>query len=112
MTYPAPHIASSPPSCHQILDRNRLARVRRAARKRGFRIRKDWSGGFNLITANTVPPRALAGLEHVSLSEIEAAVCTPLSPPKPVRIAVGRLAEKAQAPQAPHPAVVGGGGAR
>jgi hypothetical protein len=70
---------------------NYLARVRRQATKRGLKIRKDWSGGFNLITTNTVPPRALAGLEHVSLSEIEAAVCTPLPPPRPARIAMGRL---------------------
>jgi hypothetical protein len=88
-------------------ERNHLARVRRAAKKRGFKVRKDWSGAFNLITESTVPPRALAGLEHVGLTEIEAAVSTPLPPPKPVRIAVGRLTEKAQSPQASHPALSG-----
>jgi hypothetical protein len=59
-----------------------LARLRRMAKARGFRIRKDWSGVWSLVDARIEPPRALVGLFHVSLPKIEAALLTPLPPPR------------------------------
>src|SRR5262245_11335350 len=78
-------IASPPSPDNQNVDRNRLARIRRQARKRGHRVLKDWTGSYSLIDAYVEPPRALAGLEHASLSDIETAVFTPLPPPRPPR---------------------------
>jgi hypothetical protein len=66
-------------------ERNLLARIRRQARKRGLRVLKDWTGSYNLVDTHIEPPRALVGLEHASLSDIEAAVRTPLPPPRPTR---------------------------
>ena len=102
------HIASPIPPNNQNVDRNRLARIRRQARKRGFRVLRDWTGAYNLVDTHVEPPRALAGLEHTSLSDIETAVTTPLPPPRPPRkrSPVERLTEPVgvQPPQAPHPA--------
>src|SRR5262249_55809739 len=72
------HIASALPSDNQNLDRNHLARIRRLAKKRGFRVLKDWSGSWSLVDARIQPPRALVGLVHVTLTKIEIAVLTPL----------------------------------
>jgi hypothetical protein len=80
------HMASSPPSDNPNLERNRLARVRRRAKKRGFRVLKDWTGcRFHLIDTYVFPPRALVELNHVSLDIIEAALAVPLPPPRPPR---------------------------
>jgi hypothetical protein len=102
------HIASPPPPNNQNVDRNRLARIRRQARKRGFRILKDWTGAYNLVDTHVEPPRALAGLEHASLADIETAVTTPLPPPRPPRkrSTVERLTGPVgpQPSQASHPA--------
>jgi hypothetical protein len=118
------HIASPSPPNNQNVDRNRLARIRRQARKRGFRVLRDWTGGFNLVNTHVEPPRALVGLEHASLADIETAVATPLPPPRPPRKrSVERLTEPAgaQPSQASHPAaasfgslidLLNGGGAR
>ena len=98
------HIATSSPPCHLNVERNHLARIRRQAKKRGFRILK--AGTYSMVDdARISPPRALAGLEHRPLAEIESAVATPLPPPRPPRqrSAVGRLTE-AQPSQASHPA--------
>jgi hypothetical protein len=94
------HIASPPPPNNQNLDRNHLARVRRQARKRGFRVLKDWSGSWSLVDARIQPPRALVGLVHVTLAKIETAVLTPLPEVPPRR-------RKAPAPSANESAVVG-----
>jgi hypothetical protein len=65
-------------------DRDHLARIRYQARKRGFRLFKDWSGTWSLVDARIEPPRALVGLFHVPLKKIEAALRAPL-PVKPPR---------------------------
>jgi hypothetical protein len=89
------HINARLPSDNQNSDRNRLARIRRQARKRGFRVLKDWTGGYNLVDTHVEPPRALPGLEHAPLQDIETAVTTPLPRKRPT---VERLT-----PQASHP---------
>src|SRR5262245_57082767 len=102
------HIASVLPPHNQNVERKRLARIRRQARKRGCRVLKDWTGQWNLVDTHVEPPRALAGLEHVSLSDIETAVTTPTPPPRPPRKRppVERLTEPPASPasQANHPA--------
>jgi hypothetical protein len=94
----------TPPS--SPVERNRLARVRRQAKKRGLRVLKDWTGAYNLVDTHVEPPRALAGLQHASLDDIETAVTIPLPPPRPPRQRprVERLTELPRPPQAPHPA--------
>jgi hypothetical protein len=77
------HIEGACPSDKQNVDRNRLARIRRWAKRRGHRVLKDWTKQYSLVDANVEPPRALAGLEHASLEDIEVAVTTPLPPPRP-----------------------------
>lgn len=52
--------------------------LRRAAKRRGFRIVKDWTGTWSLVDIKIAPPRALFGLLDVSLAEIEVALSTPL----------------------------------
>jgi hypothetical protein len=64
---------------------NYLARLRRLARARGFRILKDWTGAFSLVDARIAPQRALDGLVHVPLAVIGVALITPLPTPKPKR---------------------------
>jgi hypothetical protein len=77
------YISSSIPSATPDNDDKRqLARLRRAAKPRGFRILKDWSGRWSLIDSRVAPPRALHGLLDVSLAEIETALSAPLPPPK------------------------------
>jgi hypothetical protein len=61
---------------------NLLMRLRRLARKRGFRILRDWQGTFSLVDTRIEPPRALSGLTHVPLAVIGEAVLAPLPPPK------------------------------
>jgi len=99
---------------------NHLARIRKQAKRRGLRVLKDFTGNYNLVSTHTEPPRALAGLEHASLSDIEVAVFTPLPPPRPPRQRVARLADP-QPSQTSHPAaasfvslvdLLNGGGAR
>jgi hypothetical protein len=73
-------------SIHSPLHKStHLARLRREARERGFRILKDWSGRWSLVDARIEPQRALFGLLHVPLHRIEAALAAPLPAPKPRR---------------------------
>jgi hypothetical protein len=72
----------TPPLLSDNGERNHLARIRRQAKKRGFRVLKDWTGTFSLVDAKIEPPRALIGLVHVPLPKIETAVTTALPPPK------------------------------
>jgi hypothetical protein len=51
------------------LARTRLARIRRLARGRGFRILRDWQGTFSLVDTKIEPPRALTELFHVPPTE-------------------------------------------
>jgi hypothetical protein len=64
---------------------NHLARLRREARQRGFRVLKDWTGTYSLVDARIEPQRALCGLLHTSLHRIELALAAPLPAPKPRR---------------------------
>jgi hypothetical protein len=80
-----PHIAASSSSCHQNVDRNRLARIRRQAGKRGLKVRKNWDGTFTLIDTKVWPPLGLAGASQVSLDVIDMVVSVPLPPPRPSR---------------------------
>jgi hypothetical protein len=100
---PMLHITSPLPSDNGA--RNQLARIRRLAKKRGFRVLKDWTGTFSLVDAKIEPQRALIGLVHVPLSKIEDAVSTPLPPPRPPqkRSTVAEVI-KSQLSQADHPA--------
>jgi hypothetical protein len=68
-------------------EKRKLARLRRLAKPRGFRVLKDWSQTWFLVDAKIAPPRALIGLFHVSLSKIETALLTPLPPPQACRAA-------------------------
>jgi hypothetical protein len=58
-----------------------LARQRRIAKKRGFRIVRGWPG-WSLIDAKLEPSRPILGFLHVSLAKIGAALQTPLPPPR------------------------------
>ena len=83
------HIASSSPPYHQNVARNHLARLRRAAKARGFRILRDGCGGFSLIDVKVEPPRPLLGCDHQQLWVIEQVILTPLPelPPRRKRMA-------------------------
>jgi hypothetical protein len=76
-------------------ERNHLARIRRQAKKRGFRIVRDSCGGFSLIDVKVEPPRPLLGCDHQQLWTIEQVVFTPLPEPPPRRKRMARLAEPA-----------------
>jgi hypothetical protein len=103
------YISNSSPSDHQNLERNRLARIRRQARKRGFRILKDWSGAaYDLVCTSIHPPCALVELNHVPLGVIEAALSWPLPPPRLPRKRVARPTEPQPTAQACHPAAAPG----
>jgi hypothetical protein len=64
----------------KIQERRELARLRRQARKRGFRVLKDWSNTWSLVDARIAPPRALIGLAQVPLAMIEVELNHPLPP--------------------------------
>jgi isopenicillin N synthase-like dioxygenase len=76
---------STHPHSDKSEHRTHLARLRREARQRGFRVLKDWSGRWSLVDARIEPQRALFGLLHVPLLKIECALATPLPAPKPRR---------------------------
>jgi hypothetical protein len=54
----------------------RLRRLRRHAKKRGFRVTRVF-GDFSVITVQTEPPRAICGLRGVDLETIETALRLP-----------------------------------
>ena len=87
------HIASPLSPDNQNLDRNRLVRLRRHARKRGFRVVQDRCGGYSLINVKVAPPRPLLGCDHQQLWVFEQVVCAPLPEPRPRRKRMARLAE-------------------
>ena len=60
-----------------------VARLRRVARRRGFRVLKDWTSTWSLVDTRIAPPRALIGLWQVGLDEIDEALSLPLPTPKP-----------------------------
>jgi hypothetical protein len=77
----------------QISSRNQLSKIRRHAKKRGFRVRQDGTGNFSVIATQIEPPRPLVGLDHVPLWVIEQVITTPLPEPPPRRKRVARLVE-------------------
>jgi|SRR5215831_10506899 len=77
------HITPLPPSDNG--ERKTLAKIRRLAKKRGFRILRDGTGNFSVISTQTEPPRPLLGLDHVPLWVIEQVILTPLPEPCPRR---------------------------
>jgi hypothetical protein len=62
-------------------DAHELARQRRIAKKRGFRIVRGYPG-WSLIDTKIEPPRPVVGFLHVALEKIAAALGTPLPPPR------------------------------
>jgi hypothetical protein len=63
-------------------NKRQLARLRPAAKRRGLRIPKDWTGAWSLVDTKIPPLQALVGLFHVSLGQIEAELSAPLPPPE------------------------------
>ena len=59
----------------------RLRQLRRIAKRRGFRVLKDWTNSWSLVDTRIAPPRALVSLWQVDLDEIDLALTTPLPPP-------------------------------
>jgi hypothetical protein len=76
----------------QVTPKNRLAKLRRQAKRRGFRVLKDGTGAFSVIDTKIEPPRVLLGLDHVPLWAIEQAIFVPLPNPPPRRKRMARLA--------------------
>jgi hypothetical protein len=66
-------------------DKNYLARLRRDAKKRGFRVLRDGCGNFTVISTKIEPPRPLLGLDLAPLWAVEQAIATPLPEPQPRR---------------------------
>jgi hypothetical protein len=62
-------------------DARELARLRRIAKKRGFRIVRGYPG-WSLIDTKIKPPRPVLGFLHVRIEKIEAALLTPLPLPR------------------------------
>jgi len=67
----------------QVTPKNRLAKIRRQAKKRGLRVLCDRCGNFTVVSTSTEPPRPLHGLDHVPLWVIEQVILTPLPEPPP-----------------------------
>ena len=55
-----------------------VARLRRIAKIRGFRVLKDWTSTWSLVDTRVEPPRALIGLWQVDIVDIDLALSTPL----------------------------------
>jgi hypothetical protein len=90
----------------QVTPKNRLAKLRRHAKRRGFRILRDGTGAFSVIDTRIEPPRVLLGLDHAPLWAVEQAIFVPLPELPPRRKRMARLAEptNTEAPtEAGHP---------
>ena len=72
-------------------EQRNLARVRRQAKKRGFRVCRAFPG-WVLVDTKLEPPCALVGFEHADLMEIAEDIFTPLPPPRPRCIKIFGLA--------------------
>jgi hypothetical protein len=88
----------------QLTSRNQLSKIRRQAKRRGFRVRQDGTGNFTVIATQIEPPRPLVGLDHVPLWVIEQVVLTPLPEPPPRRKRMARPTEPAPTVQVTMPA--------
>lgn|SRR5262245_36874141 len=91
----------------QVTSQKQLAKIRRHAKKRGFRVVRDNCGNFSVIDTRIEPPRPLLGLDHAPLWAVEQAVLTPLPEPPPRRKPVARLTEPAPVVQTVAPAETG-----
>jgi hypothetical protein len=80
--------------------RSTLARIRRQAKRRGFRVLRDGCGSFSVIDTHVEPARPLLGLDHVPLWAVEQAISTPLPEPAPRRKRMARPVEPEPAAQA------------
>jgi len=69
----------------QVTSRSSLAKTRRRAKARGFRVLKDGCGCYSVIDVRVEPPRPLVGLDHVALWVVEQVLATPLPEPRPRR---------------------------
>src|SRR5215471_10781375 len=69
----------------QVTSRSSLAKTRRRAKARGFRVLNDGCGCYSVIDTKIEPPRPLVGLDHVPLWVIEQVITTPLPEPPPRR---------------------------
>jgi hypothetical protein len=72
---------SAPSTPFKNNDARELARQRRIAKKRGFRIVRGYPG-WSLIDTKIEPSRPVLGFLHVSLAKIGSALRTPLPPPR------------------------------
>ncbi|HKA54767.1 MAG TPA: hypothetical protein VKJ47_13995 [Candidatus Binatia bacterium] len=79
----------------QVTSRKQLAKIRREAKKRGFRVLRDGTGNFSLINLKVEPPRPLLGVDHVPLWVIEQVIFAPLPEPPPRRRRMARLSGEA-----------------
>jgi hypothetical protein len=79
----------------QITSPISLSKLRYRAKKRGFRILRDGTGNFSVISTQIEPPRPLLGLDHVPLWVIEQIILTPLPEPPPRRQRMARPTEPA-----------------
>jgi hypothetical protein len=86
----------------QVTPQNRLAKLRRQAKKRGLRVLRDRCGGFTVVSACTEPQRPLLGLDHVPLWTVEQALAAPLPEPPPRRKRMPRPVEPVPTPQSGH----------
>ena len=93
--------STSTPSPAPYNAKRHLARLRRIAKRRGFKVLGDWSGFWSLVDTRIEPPQALLGLFQVSLNEIGVVLSTPLPPPKTRKPKV-----KAETAQPPSPQIV------
>jgi hypothetical protein len=85
----------------QVTPKNRLAKLRRQARKRSLRVLQDRCGNFTVVSTKIEPPRPLLGLDHVPLWAVEQAISTPLPEPPPRRKRMARVAAVQDTPAAP-----------
>jgi hypothetical protein len=77
----------------QVTSRNSLAKTRRRAKARGFRVLKDGCGCYSVIDTKIEPPRPRVGLDHVPLWVIEQVIATPRPEPPPWRKRMARPVE-------------------
>jgi hypothetical protein len=86
-----------------------LARLRRQARKRNFRIPINWTGNFTPFDTRIEPPFASTGPAHVPVAEIAAAVLAHLPPPKPKRTCQPVPVSMGPSPNVAGPLAINGG---
>ena len=89
----------------QVTSRNSLAKTRRRAKARGFRVLRDGCGCYSVIDTKIEPPRPLVGLDHVPLWVIEQIISTPLPEPPPRRQRTARPVEPTPIVEAVAPVV-------